>query len=239
MVVQGSLPDKLKSRSLVIPNPVRQTRPNMADIHQAKRIIMERVDEGADISKLVIIGFFGTLRDLKRPMVFVDALATLTEWGEKNVVGLMFGKDLENLSTKILEHASERGVANQIVLMGFHSTIDRFMSACDVVVSTSVGDAFGRTLIEGMALGVPVVAVNAGGHPEVIRDGIDGILTEPDEPESVAHAICAVVGDRRFRDRLITAGRQSARTRFSIEEHTFRMTKLYHALAQDQNSVSR
>jgi glycosyltransferase involved in cell wall biosynthesis len=226
-VVQKTLPKNMQAKSLVIPNPVAETRPSASDISHALTIIKKTASSDIDISKRTIVGFFGALRDLKRPMIFVDAIATLAAWGEGEFVGVMFGKDQENLGGKITRRASERGISEQIVLMGFHNSIEALMSACDVVVSTSTGDAFGRTLIEGMALGVPVIAVDAGGHPEVICDGVDGVLAEPDDPVSVARAVQAVVRDQALRDRLIRGGRNSARTKFSIGRHVEKITRLY------------
>ena len=230
LVGQRSLPDRMKSRSTIIPNPVQPSQPDRADLAQAKRLVMETISESIDVDDLIIIGFFGALRSLKRPLVFVDVVGVLTQTWEKNVVGLMFGKDMEGISQNIRDHAKEQGLENRIHLMGFQDSIDRYISVCDVLVSTSVGDAFGRTLIEGMALGVPVVAVNAGGHPEVVRDGVDGILAQQDEPESVARAVQSVLDNYEFRESLIAAGRKAAQTKFSIESHTSRMAEIYQEL---------
>ena len=230
LVVQDSLPTRMKDRSVIIPNPVRPSEPDGVNLAEARRVIMGTIGDRTIVDDLTIVGFFGALRDLKRPLVFVDAIAALVESWEKNVVGLMFGKDMEGMSQTIQDHAKERGVENQIYLMGFQDSIDSYISSCDVLVSTSVGDAFGRTLIEGMALGVPVVAVNAGGHPEVVRDGVDGILVQKDEPKAVARAVQTILDNCEVRESLIAAGRQAAKTKFSIESHTSRVTKIYHEL---------
>ena len=229
-VVQRSLPTRMRDRSIVIPNPVRLSEPDGADLAEARRVVMGTISKEINADGLTIIGLFGALRDLKRPLVFVDAIAALVESWEKNVVGLMFGKDMEGMGQKILDHAKAQKLENRIYLMGFQNPIDRYISVCDVLVSTSVGDAFGRTLIEGMSLGVPVVAVNAGGHSEIVRDGVDGILAQPDKPESVALAMHAVLDNPEFRESLIVAGRQAAKTKFSIEGHTSRMIEIYHEL---------
>ena len=76
------------------------------------------------------------------------------------------------------------------------------MRALDVLLLPSWEEPFGRALIEAMALGVPVVATNVGGPPEIVEDGREGYLVAPREPAAWAQAI------RRYRRGAQSAGRR-------------------------------
>ena len=68
------------------------------------------------------------------------------------------------------------------------------MAACDVIIATSIADGLGRSLMEGMMVGTPVIAVDSGGHKEVITHDKNGLLV-PTTPDDIATAIALVLND--------------------------------------------
>jgi glycogen(starch) synthase len=74
----------------------------------------------------------------------------------------------------------------------------------------SRGEAFGIALLEAMAAGVPSVATAAGGIPELVRDGENALLVEPENPSALADALARVVRDAALRERLAREGRKTA-----------------------------
>ena len=86
-----------------------------------------------------------------------------------------------------------------------------------VVVSASVGEPFGRTVIEGHARALPVVGFRTGALPELIRDGETGFVVPDGDVEAMAQALARLEGDRGLVLEMGRAGRQDAERRFSLE----------------------
>jgi len=81
----------------------------------------------------------------------------------------------------------------------------------------SLNEAAGMVLIEAQAAGVPVVATRVGGIPEVVQDGITGILVPPKDPGALARAIRVLLQDKEMRMLMGSCGRERVRGRFSRE----------------------
>lgn len=96
-------------------------------------------------------------------------------------------------------------------------TADLLRSATIAAVPSVWAEAFGLTVVEAMAAGIPVVASEIGGIPELIEPGETGLLVSPNAPVALANAIRALLADPSLRARLGAGGREAARVRFSLE----------------------
>jgi glycosyltransferase involved in cell wall biosynthesis len=118
---------------------------------------------------------------------------------------------------------AELGLEERVTFSGRVSREElvRLYNRSELVVSPSLYEGFGLPAAEAMACGVPVVATTAGAFPEVIEDGVTGLLVPPADAPALADAIARLMGDAALRRRMGEAGR----TR--IEEHfTWRQTAL-------------
>lgn len=104
----------------------------------------------------------------------------------------------------------------------------------DVFVSTSHHASIIETAVEAMALGLPVVAVRSGGTPELVRDGIDGLLVEPRDIAALAEALATL--DRQRVAGLGRAARERIREAFSAGEELAAFDELYDRLARGRAS---
>jgi glycosyltransferase involved in cell wall biosynthesis len=82
------------------------------------------------------------------------------------------------------------------------------MAAADVFAMASRAEPFGLVYVEAMAMRLPVVAFRTGGTPEVVVDGVTGLLSEPDDLERLTNNILGLLDDPELRRRLGAAGRQ-------------------------------
>lgn len=178
-----------------------------------------------------LIGFFGALITRKRPLLFVEAIAALRRRApDLPVLGLIFGEAFEGLDAAVLSHARALGVAGQIRLMGFRYPGSPWLAACDLLMVPAVDEPFGRTLIEAMLLGTPIVATRSGGNPEAIVDGRTGIIVPPEDPDALADGALRVLTDPELARSLVSAARLDARQRFGDDRHAATIMKIYATL---------
>lgn len=96
-----------------------------------------------------------------------------------------------------------------------------------VFVMPSHYETFGISVIEAMAFGLPVVATNVGGLPEIVEDGVTGILVPPKDPDALAEAAIHLLRDPELRRRLGRAARDRVVSEFSIERVVEQTLKVY------------
>ena len=125
------------------------------------------------------------------------------------------------------------GCGEMVRFLGFRRDITDLMCAGDLVVVPSVAEAFGLVLAEALYLGRAVVATRVGGIPEIVDDGVDGILVPPGDRAALADAIGRLLDHPEERERLAGAGRQKVQERFSFETMTRAYEALYEELARD------
>jgi len=119
-------------------------------------------------------------------------------------------------------------------MTGFRSDIADVMSALDIVVHTSVrAEPFGRVILEGMLLGKPVVATDAGGVPEMIVDGETGFLTPPGDAAALADRLIPLLREPLLRQRIGQRAQAWARERFSLARHVADMSGIYESVSKE------
>lgn len=112
----------------------------------------------------------------------------------------------------------ERDLGERVIFTGFKEAMAPWYRALDVVVSCSViPESFGRTLLEAMACGTAVVGPHAGGIPEFVEHGRNGLLYEMGNPDSLAKAILALLRDPELRKRLEKSGRDTVVREFALK----------------------
>jgi glycosyltransferase involved in cell wall biosynthesis len=123
--------------------------------------------------------------------------------------------------------AIELGVADRVVFTGRRDDVPAVTAALDVAVLPSYREALGLTILEAMALSRPVVASNVGGIPEMIEDGVTGLLVPPHDPDALAAAIVRLLRDHPLADTLGRAGHDLVHERFCIELMVDAVERIY------------
>jgi glycosyltransferase involved in cell wall biosynthesis len=123
------------------------------------------------------------------------------------------------------------GCQEMVRFLGFRNDVPDLMTAADLVLLPSVAEAFGLVAAEALYLGAPVVATRVGGIPEIVRDGIDGVLVPPADSGALADAIVELLSDEPRRLKLAGAGRAKVVERFRFEDMVRRYEQLYDRLA--------
>jgi glycosyltransferase involved in cell wall biosynthesis len=112
---------------------------------------------------------------------------------------------------------SANRVAHRVVFTGRRDDVPAVTAALDVAVLPSYREAQGLSILEAMALSRPVVASDVGGIPEMIEDGVTGLLVPHDQPEALAAAIVKLLTNHGLADTIARAGHDLVRDRFCVE----------------------
>jgi glycosyltransferase involved in cell wall biosynthesis len=113
-----------------------------------------------------------------------------------------------------------------------------FLRACDVFIFPSLYEGLGIALIEAMAAGCACVATSTGPIPEVVRDGEDGLLVPPANPEAIVAAVCRLLDDESLRARLGRAAMTTAFSRFQPQQSANTLTTIYETIVTTKGGVS-
>jgi N-acetyl-alpha-D-glucosaminyl L-malate synthase BshA len=154
-----------------------------------------------------------SFRALKRVGDAVRALAILRE--SREVALVLVGEGPERPQVQAL--AAELGVADRVVCLGALSRFAQWLACADLFLMPSETESFGLAALEALACGVPVIASEVGGLPEVVRHGETGLLVPPADPGALASAIAELLDDEPRRRRLGAAARADALQRFAPE----------------------
>ena len=135
-----------------------------------------------------------------------------------------------------LEDVAERlGILDRVHFVGTVADIRIPLALMDVFVFPSRWpEAFGLTLVEAMASGKPIVAVQTGAVPEIIRDGTDGLLVDPEDISGLVRNISKMLSDRPFSEKLARQAQLRARERFDIDRMVIEMEGVYQEVISRQ-----
>jgi colanic acid/amylovoran biosynthesis glycosyltransferase len=189
-------------------------------------------DEGPGAALRIIA--IGTLHEVKGQTHLIEACRLLRERGVLASCGIVGdGPDRPALTRQI----AEAGLEGSVTLMGLltESAVIDALHAADVLVAPSVPTRRGKregipvVLMEGMAAGLPVVASRLSGIPELVEDGVSGILVPPADPASLATALAELAADPDRRRRMGAAGQAAVVRDFDVRANAERLIGLIQA----------
>lgn len=123
------------------------------------------------------------------------------------------------------------GLANEVVFAGSVAEPVPLLQASDVLVQPSHYEAFGITVIEAMASGLPIVATAVGGMRDYLSDGENALLCPPNDVDALAHRLDRILDDAELRKRLSSASRTTVLARFDRQANLDAYGRLFDALA--------
>lgn len=180
--------------------------------------------------ELPLVGLVGRLQPWKGQDRMLRAAALLRERGREFHLVLV-GGDSFGLSPDYARSlpllAHELGVADMVSMTGEVPDAGPYVEQMDVLVNASEPEPFGMVLLEAMARGVAVVAVDAGGPSEIVEQGISGVLAPSGEPAALADAIESLLEQPDRRRAIAAAGRDRFLAAFTTEMMCARMAALF------------
>ena len=116
---------------------------------------------------------------------------------------------------------------NNFIFTGKIDNAAELLPAFDIYACSSVKEGLSYTIIEAMQAGLPIAATNVGGNSELITDGQEGLLVEPQNSEALAQAINKLINDKNLRQNLGSNAKQKAINEFSLKKMIAATKKIY------------
>lgn len=180
-----------------------------------------------DADGALIVGTVGRLDPIKNHTHLVAALGALRRrhpWGER-VRAVIAG---DGPARPAIEAAArEHGVADAVWLAGNVDDVPALLRSFDVYCLPSSNEGISNTILEAMATGLPVVASNVGGNPELVLPGRTGTLFPAGDVDALAGALAAYLGDEKLRTEHGTAARDRVLMHFSLDRMVQAYAELY------------
>ena len=175
-----------------------------------------------------LVGAVAVLRPQKGLDVLVRA-AALAARSVPDLRVVVAGEGPEREGLEAL--AAELGVAGRVMLVGRRSDVPDLLAAFDVAVSSSWFEGSPLAMMEYMDAGRPIAATRVGGIPDLIEDGVHGLLVEPGDAEGLAAAIVDLLRDRGRAAEMGARARERRRAEFDLNGTVRALEELYERLA--------
>jgi glycosyltransferase involved in cell wall biosynthesis len=191
---------------------------------------------GTDRAETPVLLYTGRFTEVKRVPLLIEAYERARPGFATRAPLVLLGGFPGEWEGEHPLDAIRRIGARDVLLAGWHghAELPRFLAASDVVVLPSVREQFGQVLVEGMACGLPAIAVNAHGPAEIVEHGSTGWLVEPDDVGSLANAMVEAVNRPVERRRRGARAVEDARERFSWPALAEEVAGVYDAARADQ-----
>ena len=180
--------------------------------------------------KTFVIGIVGRLDPIKNHPTLFRAFAEVRKF-DPEVRLLIVGDGPERAH---LEHLAGEG----IIFLGNRLDIPEILQALDVFVLPSLNEGISNTILEAMAVEIPIVATRVGGNPELMEDGVTGILVPPGESEAIASALLTYLQNPNIRYTHGKCGRKRVIQLFSIEQMVKSYETVYKRVALRQKGLA-
>ncbi len=128
---------------------------------------------------------------------------------------------------------------NFITFKGFVKEVEEELTNFDIYVQPSLSESFGLAIVQAMSLGLPVVATNTGGIPEVVTEGKSGILVELGKPEALADGILILLRDHEKARNMGKLAAEDAKIKFNLNDMVKEVEKVYEKIAQNSSESGK
>lgn len=163
----------------------------------------------------VLIGNIGRLSEQKGISYFLDA-AAITKKTHPEAFFVIVGEG--ELKAQLEEKATQLGLQKNVVFLGYRSDIQNVMSQLDFIVLSSLWEGLPLTPIEAFSVGKTVIGTAVDGTPEIIRDGVDGVLVEARNSNQLAEKMNYLIENFQIRERLEQQAKKRYHDEFSFEK---------------------
>lgn len=165
-----------------------------------------------------LVAVVGSLHPRKDIITFLNAAEQVARKVEKAAF-LIVGAGSDQYTNLLRQRIEDLKIGSKVKLLGWRNDVENILAAIDVLVISSEQESFGRTMIEALSMGTPVVATRCGGPEEVLVDGETGLLVPVKDPRAMADAIERLLQDPELARRLGVRGRNHVSEHFGVDQY--------------------
>ncbi|GAJ22355.1 unnamed protein product, partial [marine sediment metagenome] len=168
-------------------------------------------------SDCFIIGNVATLEPRKGHKFLIDAFKKVIEKHKNKSIKLIIvsdGYERENL----VNYVDKLDLKEKVIFTGYREDIEELMAIMDVFVLSSLREGLPRVLVQAAAVGIPLIAFNVDGVPEIIKNNYNGFLVRPKDVEDLADKIIRYINNRELISLHGQRGREFVKDKWSIED---------------------
>ena len=147
----------------------------------------------------------------------------------KNICLIIVGTGKEEYVDELKTYIRNLDIGSYIIFTGFINNPSKIVASLDLLVASSIVDAFGRTIVEAMLQNTLVLATRFGGHVDIINDNVNGVLYNPTIKDDFISKISAIV-DNENTKMLTDNAYQFAKINFSSKQHLINILPIYYNL---------
>jgi len=217
-------------------------------VHDGTEVeIFQAMQSDRNSSDETVVGLVGRISPWKGQDIFLRAAYQLKEkypTVKFRIIGAALFNEAE-YENSIRKLATELHLDDIVQFTGFRENIPAEIAQLDILVHASTrAEPFGQVIIEGMASGRPVVATNGGGVPEIVDDGITGLLVPMEDADAMAVAIDSLLADPERARTMGQLGLQAVQERFTISKTARGVERVYRnmlgleAVSEDPDALS-
>jgi len=214
-----------RHKTVVIPNGI-----DLQDFEHLPNKQRARAALGLSPDQM-LVGTVARLDPVKRLDVLLQAMTSLPD-----VCAVIVGDGPERESLGAMSERLE--IASRVRFAGQQDDVRPWLAAMDVFVLSSDWEGMSNAVLEAMAAGLPVVATAVGGTPEVVVNGVTGLLVPPRDPDTLAQAITRLLRNPDLRREMGQAGRERVEREFSVERMVQATEALYEELVGEKMGLA-
>ena len=191
-----------------------------------KQKVRARLDFKDDCIYIACVAFCSNMKGID---VLIGATSILKIiYGHKNFKVCLIGLDEKHPYTKELkEVASAKNVGDEIIWFDIIDNVPEILSATDIYCQPSRTEALPLAIMEAGMAGLPVIASRVGGIPEVVTDGLTGLLFEVDDTEQLAVQLNCLISDKELRQKMGEQSKAHMMTKFNLNKQVQELCKIY------------
>ena len=178
----------------------------------------------------ILIGMVGNIDYFKGQIVFVEAMHEVLRRHD-GVKAIIIGKTAllaEDYEEDLRRYLAENDLGEQIALIGFRKDVPTLLNAMDIFVHASIGpEAFGRVILEAMAMAKPIIGTDGGGTPEQVIDHETGLLVPMNDAPAMAEALEELVSDMDAARQMGINARRRLEENFTIAKMVEGVEEIY------------
>ena len=180
-----------------------------------------------------VVAFIANVTAQKKAEVFVDMAKIAILKKLSNLEFIMIGRTNETIRNQIQILKDQETLDDSFKIIGFRDDVDQYLAKVDFLIVPAEGEGFGRTLIESMKAGVIVIAYESGGHKEIIKNNLNGILVKNLKAQDFMDSLLEIINNENLYQSLLFNAHKQSKSVCTVEQHTKDICLIYANMLKD------